>query len=70
LIESFHDVPVGTRMTIEIDLAIEETVRLDAERVYSRPDIGLAVRFVQMSPQVRVHLARMAVHRQKKRGER
>lgn len=57
-------------MTIEIDLAIEETVRLDAERVYSRPDIGLAVRFVQMSPQVRVHLARMAVHRQKKRGER
>ena len=68
LIESLDDVPVGTRMTIEIDLVSEGTVRLDAESVYARPDIGLAVKFVQMSPQVRVQLARMVVHRLKERG--
>ena len=67
LIESFQDVPVGTRMTIEIDLASEGTVRLDAESVSSRADFGFAVKFVRMSPQVRVHLARLVVHRLKKR---
>jgi len=58
LIESFHDVQVGRRMTIEIDLPSEATVRLEAESVNTRPNFGFAVKFLDMTPQVRVHLAR------------
>jgi hypothetical protein len=58
LIESFHDVPAGRRMTIEIDLPEEGTVSLSAESVYSRPDFGYAVKFVDVPPQARVQLAR------------
>ena len=58
LIESFHEVPAGRRMTIEIDLPEEGTVSLLAESVYSRPDFGYAVKFVEVPPQARVQLAR------------
>ena len=70
LIESFHDVPIGVQMTLEIDLPSEGTiVRVVAETVNTRPDFGFAVRFVDMSPQVRVHLARTVLHRLKKKVE-
>ena len=68
LIESFHEVPVGTRMKIEIDLPSEGTVQLDAEAVSVRHDFGFAVKFVEMTPQVRVQLARTVVQRLKTRG--
>jgi PilZ domain-containing protein len=69
LIESFHDVPVGVQMTLEIDLPSEGTIRVEAESVNTEPDFGFAVKFVEMTPQVRVHLARTVLHRLKKTAE-
>ena len=62
LIESFHEVPEGKRMTLEIDLP-EGTVTVTAESVYTRPDFGFAVKFVEVSPQTRVVLARTVFQR-------
>jgi hypothetical protein len=63
LIESFHDMPAGRRMTIEIDLPNEGTVSVPAESVYSKPDFGFAVKFVDVPPDTRVQLARAVFHR-------
>lgn len=62
LIESFHEVSSGKRMTIEIDLPNEGTISVVAESVYSRSDFGFAVKFVEMSPEARVQLARTVFH--------
>lgn len=63
LVESFHEMAAGRRMTIEIDLPNEGTVSVVAESVYSRSDVGFAVKFVDMSPETRVKLARTVFHR-------
>jgi hypothetical protein len=63
LIQSFHDLPAGRRITIEIDLPNEGTVSVLAESVYSRPDFGFAVKFVDVPPDTRVLLARHVFHR-------
>jgi hypothetical protein len=63
LIESFHEMPAGRRMTIEIDLPDEGTVSVVAESVYPRQDFGFAVKFVEMTPQTKVHLARAVLHK-------
>jgi hypothetical protein len=63
LIESFHEMPAGRRMTIEIDLPEEGTVSVSAESVYSRPDFGYGVKFIDVPPQTRVHLARAVFHK-------
>ena len=62
LIESFHEVSEGRRMTLEIDLP-EGTIRVTAESVYTRPDFGFAVKFVDLSPQTRAVLARTVFQR-------
>ena len=62
LIESFHEVQPGRRLTLEIDVP-EGTITLAAETVYTRADYGYAVKFVDVSPQVRVVLARTVFHR-------
>jgi PilZ domain len=59
LIQSFHDVPIGRRMTLEIDLPEEGTVKLDAESVNTRPDYGFAVKFVDVSADARQTLERV-----------
>jgi PilZ domain-containing protein len=53
LIQSFHDVPVGRRMTLEIDLPHEGSIQLDAESVNTRADYGFAVKFLDVSDEVR-----------------
>jgi hypothetical protein len=63
LIESFHEMPAGRRMTIEIDLPNEGTVSVTAESVYLRQDFGFAVKFVDVPPDTRVQLARAVFHR-------
>jgi hypothetical protein len=67
LIESYHEMPAGRRLNIEIDLPNEGTVSLSAESVYSRPDYGFAVKFVDMLPDTRVQLARAVLHTLKSR---
>ena len=67
LIESYHEMPAGRRINIEIDLPNEGTVSLSAESVYSRPDYGFAVKFVDMLPDTRVQLARAVLHTLKSR---
>ena len=59
LIQSFHDVPVGRQMKLEIDLPYEGTVRLNAESVNTRPDYGFAVKFVDVPDDVRDKLDRV-----------
>jgi len=53
LIQSFHDVPVGRRMKLEIDLPHEGPIQLDAESVNTRADYGFAVKFIDVSDDVR-----------------
>jgi len=52
-------VPVGRRMTLEIDLPVEGTVQLAAESVNTRPDYGFAVRFIDVPEQTQQKLARV-----------
>ena len=59
LIQSFHDVPVGRRMKIELDLPEEGLVVLNAESVNTRPDYGFAVKFVDVSEETRQLLERV-----------
>jgi len=63
LIESVREISAGGQMTIEIDLPNEGTVSVVAESVYSRSDFGFAVKFVEMSPDTRVQLARAVLHK-------
>lgn len=58
LIQSFHEVSIGRRMTIEIDLPEEGAVRLDAVSVRSRPDYGFAVKFVDVPDDAQQKLER------------
>jgi PilZ domain-containing protein len=57
LIESFHEVANGRRMKLEIDLPFEGTVKVHAESVYSRPDYGFAVKFIDMPDETQQKLA-------------
>ena len=70
LIESFHEVTVGRRIDIEIELPIEGWITLQAEILYLRENFGFAVKFVAMDEQTRVKLARAVVHVLKERKKR
>jgi hypothetical protein len=59
LIQSFHEVPVGRRMKIELDLPVEGTVTVDAESVNTRPDYGFAVKFIDVPEETRKQLERV-----------
>jgi hypothetical protein len=65
LIESFHEVPVGRRIQIEIDMAEEGWVMLHAEVLYLREAFGFAVKFVDVDETTRVKLARAVLQRLK-----
>jgi hypothetical protein len=70
LIESYHEVTVGRRIDIEIELPIEGWITVQAEILYLREDFGFAVKFVTMDEQTRVKLARAVVHVLKERKKR
>ncbi len=70
LIESYHEVTVGRRIDIEIELPVEGWITLQAEILYLREDFGFAVKFVTMDEQTRVKLARAVVHVLKERKKR
>ena len=59
LIQSFHDVPVGRKMKLEIELPNEGPVQLSAESVNTRPDYGFAVKFIDVPDDVREKLGRV-----------
>jgi hypothetical protein len=61
LIESYHDVAVGRRIELEIELPGEGWVTLPAETLYLRENFGFAVKFLDMDEQTRVKLARAVV---------
>jgi hypothetical protein len=65
LIESFHEVAVGRRLQIEVDLPAEGWVMLHAEVLYLRESFGFAVKFVDMDEPTRVKLARGVLERLK-----
>jgi hypothetical protein len=70
LIESYHEVAVGRRLQIEIDLPGEGWVALQAETLYLRENYGFAVKFVDMDEATRVRLARAIVHILRERKQR
>lgn len=53
LVQSFHENPIGRRMTIEIELPYEGWLAVQAEVRYSRADYGFAVEFVEVPPETR-----------------
>jgi hypothetical protein len=61
LIESYHEVSVGRRIQIEIDMPGEGWVALQAETLYLRENFGFAVKFVDVDAETRVKLARTVV---------
>lgn len=58
LIECYYDVPVGKRMSLQIELPGEGWITLDAETVYLRDSFGFAVRFVNLSTANRARIER------------
>jgi PilZ domain-containing protein len=70
LIESYHEVTVGRRIDMEIELPVEGWITLQAEILYLREDFGFAVKFVTMDEQTRVKLARAVVQVLKERKKR
>ena len=61
LIESYHEVPIGQRIQLEIELPGEGWVTMEAETLYQRENYGFAAKFVDMDEQTRVKLARVVV---------
>jgi hypothetical protein len=61
LIESYHEVSMGRRIQLEIDMPGEGWVTLQAETVYLRENFGFAVKFVDVDAETRVKLARVVV---------
>ena len=59
LIASHQERAVGSRLTLEIQLPFEGWLRLDAETVYSRPDYGFAVKFVDVPGDTEARLRRV-----------
>jgi hypothetical protein len=58
LIESYHEVAVGRRFQLEVELPGEGWVRVEAETLYLRENFGFAAKFVGMHAEARVKLAR------------
>lgn len=56
LVQSYHQNPIGRRMTIDIELPYEGWVTFQAEVRYSRDDYGFAVEFVEMTELARARL--------------
>jgi hypothetical protein len=56
LIQSFHEVSPGRRLTLEIELPHAGWVRLEAESVSMRGDDGFSVRFVHTAHEIRLQL--------------
>ena len=61
LIESYHEVAMGRRIQLEIDMPGEGWVAVQGETVYLRENFGFAVKFVDVDAETRVKLARVVV---------
>ena len=59
LVESYHEIRSGRRMTIDIELPVEGWVSLQAETCYVRDGYGFAVKFVDVPDEMRVRLERV-----------
>lgn len=62
LIEAHHEPSTGSRLTIEIDLPVEGEIQVRAEVVYTRPDYGFAVRFVDVPQELSERLDQVVKH--------
>ncbi len=49
-VNAMHDQDLGVRMVLKVQLPGGQWVELKAETLYTRPDSGFAVRFVDMDP--------------------
>jgi uncharacterized OsmC-like protein len=59
LIESYHEVAPGRRIVMDLELPYEGWITLRAETLYTRPDYGFAVKFVDTPDETRATLARV-----------
>ena len=56
LIQSFHEVKKGQRLTLDIELPYEGWITVDAIALYTRDDYGFAVEFVDVPEMTRFQL--------------
>lgn len=56
LIESHYEVAPGRRMMLDIEFPEEGCFTLEAETLYTRPDYGFAVKFVNVPGETRARL--------------
>lgn len=59
LIEAHYDQPVGRRIRLEIELPWEGWLKFEGETLYTRPDFGFAVKFVNQDEETRARLERV-----------
>ncbi|HKT78882.1 MAG TPA: PilZ domain-containing protein [Vicinamibacterales bacterium] len=57
-VNSMHEEPEGTRLTLKIDLPREGWITVDAVTVYRRAGFGFAVRFTDMNAETSACLER------------
>ncbi|HLG54902.1 MAG TPA: PilZ domain-containing protein [Vicinamibacterales bacterium] len=58
LIESLTEVSPGRRIKLDLELPYEGLITVDAETLYTRPDYGFAVKFVDLSEETRAQIVR------------
>ncbi len=63
-VNAMHDQNPGARMVLKVQLPGGQWVELKAETLYTRPDSGFAVRFVDMDPATYERLERALLQSQ------
>jgi hypothetical protein len=57
-VNAMHDQKPGVQVLLRIQLPGDECVEVKAETLYTRPDAGFAVRFIDVDPEVVTRLER------------
>src|ERR1700730_12876578 len=58
-INSVHEQQLGVTCLLEIDLPYEGSITVKAETLYSKPEFGFAVRFIEMTEDTSARLLRV-----------
>jgi hypothetical protein len=59
LVQAEHEVRTGSRFTLELHLPHEGLIQVQAEVLYTRPNYGFAVKFVNVPPDTQATLERV-----------
>jgi hypothetical protein len=68
LIECYYDIPSGQRIALQIELPAEGWITVDAEALFLRNNVGVAVRFVGLNGANRARIERTLERLQSRSG--